>query len=119
MSDQLISLEELKQIISEVKAINIKTKVGKHPLDDEEYTIVKDNIKIKFVVPLIKSSNTSNVIFKFNTDSEGVWESYPIDYYELVAPLAKSYASRSDRREAILKAFNIAEETSDNTEDSL
>lgn len=110
MSKPLISLEELKQIISEVKPINIQI----HSIDNDDYRtndyiIVKDTVKIKILCPYIYNNDkNTKVIFKFDTDSDGFCQTYKVNYYDLVKPLKeKSYITQDDRREEILKVFNI------------
>ena len=119
MSKPLISLEELKQIISEVKPINIQTIPSDNgDYGSNDYIIVKDTVSIKFLCPYYYKGKTS-VIFKIDTDSDGYWEDYEIEYYDLIRPLReKSGITQYDRREEILKVFNIKNQEDQQSEDN-
>lgn len=112
MSEQpVITLEELKTIIENVSPLNIHIDYGAwDELDD--YSIIKDNIEINFI-PVYGNDKKVNVTFKISTEKESVWETYNIDYHELIKPLKYNSINSNDRRKAILDTFGIEDKPSD------
>lgn len=114
MSEQpVITLEELKKIIENVSPLDIKTVIVNH-YDPDEYIIVKGGLEISFGKPCGETIEKTYVIFNIKNDNYSKYETYDINYHELIAPLKnKSFVGDDDRRNFILDTFGIEDKPSD------
>lgn len=102
MSEQILSVEELQNIISNIDPIYV---FYKSTWDSEDQLLIKKGeVAINFIYPIGGNNKTTAVTYKIGQE-DSIWCYYDIDYFELTKPIRHSYISNENRRNAIMNTF--------------
>lgn len=103
MAEQILSLEELQNIISNIDPIYVFYKSTWDSGD--QLLIKKGEVEINFLYPTGGNNIRTAVIYKIGQEEDSKWCFYDINYFELTKPIRDSYVSNENRRNAILNTF--------------
>lgn len=104
MAEQILTLEELQNIISNIDPIYV---FSRSSWDSEDQLLIKKGeVEINFLYPIGGNNTRTAVTYKIGQEEDSKWCFYDINYFELTKPIRHSYVYNENRRNAILSTFN-------------